>query len=127
MNFEYLVQKSVYEALNGNISVPVYDIAPEKTPYPYVTIGEDLSVENGTDTTTNDLVSFTINTWSRSDSSKEIKLLMGEIKQILHLMRFTEPDVLFTANYFKTSQVFYDTDGITRHGVQEFNLTIEEL
>ena len=127
MSFEWVVQEKIFAALDGVISVPVYDIAPQKTSFPYVTIGEALASENGTDTTINQLVSFTINVWSDEDSSKQTKQIQGEVFDALHLIRFSETGYLFTENYFLTSQTFFDVDGITRHGVQEFKLTIERV
>lgn len=127
MSFEWIVQTKTYEALNGVISCPVYDIAPENTSYPYVTIGDALASNNDTDTTINQMVSCTVNVFSREDSSKETKLIQGEVFDALHWIRFSESGYIFTENIALTSQTFYDADGITRRGVQEFKLTIERL
>ena len=93
MSFEWVVQEKIFAALDGVISAPVYDIAPQKSAFPYVTIGQ----------------------------------IQGEVFDALHLIRFSETGYLFTENYFLTSQTFFDVDGITRHGVQEFKLTIERV
>ena len=128
MSFGWLVQPKVYAALNGVISCDVYDIAPQVSDFPYVVIGDELAVENGTDTTVNNLVNFTIHVWTREDSSKRAKEIQGEVFDALHLLRFTEANYLFTENYFVSSQApFVDADGVTRHGVQEFKLTVERV
>lgn len=127
MSFEWLVQTKTFEALNGVISCPVYDTAPENSEYPYVTIGDALATNNDTDTTINQLVSCTVQVFSRQDSSKETKQIQGEVFDALHWVRFSESGYIFTENIMLTSQTFKDTDSITRRGVQEFKLTIERV
>ena len=126
MSFENVVQSNIFTALDAALSIPVYDVAPQDSSFPYVTIGESLLSDNDTDTTINNLVSYTINVWSREYGFKETKTIQGEVKDALHLVTFSETGFSFTENYFLSSQSFTDQDGITRHGVQEFKLTIQE-
>jgi hypothetical protein len=127
MSFEWIVQQKVFEALSGVISAPVYDNAPDETGFPYVTIGEAIANEWDTDNEIGQEVNFTINVWSRQDSSKETKLIQGEVYDALHLLRFVESGYHFTNNYFLSSTLFKNNDNITRQGVQEFKLTIEKV
>lgn len=127
MSFEVIVQQKLFDALNGVISCPVYDTAPENTTFPYVTIGDALATNNDTDTTINQLVSCTVQVYSRQDSSKETKLIQSEVFDALHWVRFSESGYIFTENIMLTSQTFKDADAITRRGVQEFKLTIERV
>ena len=125
MSFDLITQKKIYEALNGVISCPVYDNAPQGSSFPYVTIGEANLTDNDTDSTQNVYISYVIHVWSRADGRKEIKTIMGEIYNALHLTKFTESGYSFTENYFLSSDSFVETDGKTRHGVQTFKLTME--
>lgn len=128
MSFEVIVQEKLFEALNGVISCPVYDTAPEGSDYPYCTIGDALATNNDTDTTINQIVSCTVLVFSQDDvSSKEVKQIQGEVFDALHWVRFSESGYIFTENIMLTSQTFKDADGITRRGVQEFKLTIERV
>ena len=128
MSFGWVVQPKIFAALNGVISCPVYDVAPQNSNYPYVIIGDEISNENVTDTTINNQVVFSVHVWSQKDSSKEAKHIQGEIYDALHLTRFVDVDYAFTETYFVNSQApFIDSDGVTRHGVQEFKLTIEKV
>lgn len=127
MSFELIVQQKVFAALNGNLSCEVYDTAPENSPYPFVTIGEAIANEWDTDNEIGQDVNYTINVWTREDSSKQAKTIQGEVYNILHLNRFLESGYHFTENYFLSSNIFKDTDSITRNGVQEFKLTIEKV
>jgi hypothetical protein len=125
VSFDLITQKKIYEALNGVISCPVYDNAPQGSGFPYVTIGEANLTDNDTDSTQNVYISYVIHVWSRSDGRKEIKTIMGEIYSALHLTKFSESGYSFTENYFLSSDSFVDSDGKTRHGVQTFKLTME--
>ena len=125
MSFDLITQKKIYEALNGVISCPVYDNAPQGSSFPYVTIGEANLTDNDTDSTQNVYISYVIHVWSRADGRKEIKTIMGEIYNALHLTKFSESGYSFTENYFLSSDSFVETDGKTRHGVQTFKLTME--
>jgi hypothetical protein len=125
VSFDLITQKKIYEALNGVISCPVYDNAPQGSAFPYVTIGEANLTDNDTDSTQNVYISYVIHVWSRADGRKEIKTIMGEIYSALHLTKFSESGYSFTENYFLSSDSFVDSDGKTRHGVQTFKLTME--
>ena len=129
MSFEWIVQEKIFESLNNIITTPVYDVAPQNAVLPYVTIGRTFAVNNDTDTTINQLVSFTINTWAETNETgsalKQIKQLQGEIFNALHWERFEESGYIFTENIAVSSQEFPDSDGVTLHGAQEFKLTIE--
>jgi hypothetical protein len=125
MSFDLITQKKIYEALSGVISCPVYDNAPQGSAFPYVTIGEANLTDNDTDSTQNVYISYVIHVWSRADGRKEIKTIMGEIYNALHLTKFSESGYSFTENYFLSSDSFVETDGKTRHGVQTFKLTME--
>ena len=127
MSFEWTVQTQIFSALDGVVSCPVYDTAPQDSSFPYITIGEAITQENGTQTTINQHVNYTINVWSRKDSSKETKVLQGEVFDALHLTKFSASGYSFTENICLSSQDFKDTDAVTRHGVQEFKLTIERV
>jgi len=125
MSFDLITQKKIYEALNGVISCPVYDNAPQGSSFPYVTIGEANLTDDDTDRIQCVYISYVIHVWSRSDGRKEIKTIMGEIYNALHLTKFTESGYSYTENYFLSSDSFVETDGKTRHGVQTFKLTME--
>jgi len=131
--FETVVQKAIYSKLATDLSYPVYDNVPQpddsgnKDDFPYVTIGEDNHVTIDTDTELMNQVSITIHTWSRYRGRKEIKEMQGAIYESLHRANLSEPGYKFINIAQVDSVSFLDTDGLTRHGVQTFNLLIEEL
>jgi hypothetical protein len=138
IGFETVVQTAVYNNLANNLPlmsavVAVYDEVPQpnssgaESNFPYVTIGEDNHVSIDTDTELMDQVSITIHTWSRQSGRKQTKLIQGLIFNSLNRANLIESGYKFINISRVDSQSFLDSDGFTRHGVQTFNLMIEEL
>ena len=131
MSFEWVSQQKIFEALNGNISCDVYDVAPQGAQYPHADFGETISSEGGTSTETSKSMSYSINIWARQNGSEsdvmQVKKLQDEVFDALHLLKFSEVGFSFTENYSVSTQNFKDIDGVTRHGVQEFQFNIEKV
>lgn len=127
-NFETVVQKAIYAKLSADTSYAVYDDVPQETSaFPYITIGEDNHTFADTDTELMNRVSITVNTWSRYRGRKEIKEMQAEVYNALHRANLVEAGYNFVTITQESSISFLDADGITRHGVQTFNLLIEEI
>lgn len=130
MSFETVVQQTVFNKLFNDLSYPVYDDVPQSnnsSNFPYVTIGEDILTAIDTDTELMQRVSITIHVWSREPGRKECKEIQGEIYTSLNRANLTAAGYNFITITGEDSTSFYDADGFTRHGVQTFNLLIEEL
>lgn len=128
MSFPWVVQTAIYSALNNSVSCQVYDVAPQNSDFPYITIGQATAIVNDTDTTVSQQFEYTIHVWTEgNESSKECKLLQGEVFDALYLIKFSETGYKFTKNTFLNSDSFVDSDGVTRHGIQDFKLTIERV
>ncbi len=126
MSFETVIQSNIYAAISGVISVPVYDQAPQDVSFPYVTIGEANAADNDTDTDDTQLTNYTLHVWSRAFGKKEAQLIIGELKDALHLLKFSEAGYTFTENYRLTTDCFVDSDGKTFHGTITFKLNINK-
>jgi len=137
MAYESAVQDSVYDALKANSAlsaavVGVYDAVPQAadsgsgSAFPYVTIGEDTAIEWDTDTELGADLTITIHTWSRYRGRKETKQIQGLIYGILHRANLSISGYHLVGVDWLQSESFMDTDGLTRHGVQTFRITIEE-
>jgi hypothetical protein len=123
---------AVAVAANGMLNIPVYDDVPQgnagdAAQFPYVTIGEDIHTDMSTDTELLNLVSITIHVWSRFSGRSEVKRIQGYIYDLLNRAEITDPDYKFVSITHVNSQSNLESDGETRHGVQTFNLIIEEL
>lgn len=117
---------------NGLLNIPVFDSVPQANSssyaaFPYVTIGEDVFTDISTDTELMQMCSITIHTWSRQDGRAEIKKIQGYIYDLLNRRRIDHPEYKFININQVTSQSQLESDGQTRHGIQTFNLIIEEL
>ena len=136
MSFEEVVQKAVYEKLIARAAllgreINIYDDVPiftdEKTIFPFIALGDDTLVNWDTDTELGADVTLTLNVWSRYRGKKEIKDLQGFIYDTLHRADFSVVGYKIITCEFVQSQSFMDFDGLTRHGVQTFQLLIEKL
>ena len=137
-NFETVVQTAVYNNLTSNVPLmaaiqAVYDDVPQavssgdSSNFPYVSIGEDSHIAIDTDAELMDQVSITIHTWSRFSGRSETKQIQGLISDSLNRANLVESGYKFINIARVSSDSFLDSDGFTRHGVQTFNLIIEEL
>lgn len=135
--FFTVVQQEIYSILNNSTELNavingVYDSVPqseggEPIPFPYVTLGEDVYTDMSTDTELINLVSITIHVWSRYSGRSEIKQIQGIIYDLLNRARITNENYKFININQVTAQSQVDSDGETRHGIQTFNLILEEL
>ncbi len=136
--FETVVQTAIYEQLTGNIPLmlvvkDVYDDVPQpdnsgdSSEFPYITIGEDVHTTIDTDTELMNQVSITVHTWSRFSGRSETKQVQGLIYDSLHRANLVQSGYKFINIAQVNSESQLDSDGFTRHGIQTFNLLIEEL
>ena len=130
-SYENAIQSSIYNALKGDSTLlasvtGVYDDVPQSLDpgkgkdFPYVTIGEATHVEWDTDTELGTEATITIHTWSRARGRKEVKEIQGHRASLIVL------GYNLVGIDWIQSDSFMDTDGLTRHGVQTFRITIEE-
>lgn len=136
MSFESGIQGAIYAKLTGNaplmaLVAAVYDDVPQPSDsgngaaFPYVTIGEDVAVEWDTDTDTGADVTMTIHSWSIVPGRKQIKQIQGAIYDALHRAVVIVTGYKVVGVDWVSSQSFIDADGVTRHGVQIFRITLE--
>lgn len=136
--FETVVQTAIYQQLTGNpplmaVITEVYDDVPQpdnsgsSLDFPYVTIGEDVHTTTDTDTELSNQVSIVIHTWSRFSGRSETKQIQGLIYDSLHRANLVQSGYKFINIAQVNSESQLDSDGFTRHGIQTFNLLIEEL
>lgn len=136
--FETVVQTAIYDKLINDASLmavikDVYDDVPQpnssgdESEFPYITIGEDVHTTIDTDTELMNQVSITIHTWSRFSGRSETKQVQGLIYDSLHRANLVQSGYKFINIAQVNSESQLDSDGFTRHGIQTFNLLIEEL
>lgn len=136
--FELTVQSEIYDTLTASAPLmaaitAVYDDVPQAESsgnilnFPYVTIGEDVHTDISTDLELMQLVSITIHTWSRYAGRAETKTIQGLIYDALNRADISNLSYKFININQVSSESRLESDGFTRHGIQTFNLIIEEL
>lgn len=136
--FGLVVQKGIYETLISNVPlmavvVSVSDDVPQPSDsgdaanFPYVTIGEDVFTDISTDAELMSQVSITIHVWSRKAGRKETKEIQSLIYNALNRAEIVQSGYHFININETQSESRLDSDGQTRHGIQTYNLMIEEL
>ena len=136
--FETVVQAKIYETLTTNAPLmaaikAVYDDVPQAissgdaAEFPYVTIGEDIHTDISTDLELSNLVSITIHAWSRYTGRAQTKQIQGLNYDTLNRADILDANYKFINIHQVSSESRLDSDGFTRHGIQTFNLMIEEL
>lgn len=123
------LQTAIYNALNvsaitSTLSCGVYDEVIEGNSYPFITLGE----ENSLDYSTKDLdgtdVTINLHIWSRYKGSKETKEIMDKIHDLLHNSNLSVSGFNLINLRFEFSDILRDPDGVTRHGVMRFRAII---
>jgi hypothetical protein len=137
MSAELEIQKAVYNALSTNAPLMavvkgVYDSVPQSedsgkdSDFPYVTVGDDTTLDWDTDTSLGKEATITIHTWSRYRGRTELKQIQGLVYNALHLVNLNVVgyDTVLCLSEFAESMM--DPDGLTRHGVQRFRMIIDK-
>lgn len=125
------LQKAIYAKLNdatisgASVSdVPVYDDVPEGTAAPYINIGEETAINDGTKTVDAVEHTLTIHVWSEYRGRYEIKHIMEQVYQNLHNTAITVSGASLVNIRQEFATTLEEADGITRHGVMRFRAIV---
>lgn len=120
MSAGWELQKAVFEALSGTLTVPVYDDVPQGAAMPYVAIGDSTIAPAGTKTGDGEDHSLTLHVWSQYAGRREVKELLGQIKAALHGRPLVLAGHALVRLRFDFASDFADVDEQIRHGVIRF-------
>ena len=123
------LQQTVFNALDQsstlqNLVTDVYDFVPEGTAFPYVKIGEQTMVDNGTKDKKGSDFTIEVHTFSRYRGSVEIKNIMSVVYDILHESSLSVSGASLVNMRFEFSDIIKENDGLTTHGVQRFRVFV---
>ena len=123
------LQQTVFNALEQsstlqNLVTDVYDFVPESTAFPYVKIGEQTMVDNGTKDKKGSDFTIEVHTFSRYRGSVEIKNIMSVVYDILHESSLSVSGASLVNMRFEFSDIIKENDGLTTHGVQRFRVFV---
>ena len=129
-DFAVTLQTTVYNALLGSSPLTtklggnnIYDFVPENTAFPYVKIGDQTMVDDGTKTKKGTDFTLMIHTFSRYRGSKEIKEIMSLVYDVLHESSLSVSGAMNNMR-FEFSDIIKENDGLTTHGVQRFRVFV---
>lgn len=127
MSAEWEIQKAIFDKLEVDLAVPVYDFVPQEgAESTYVTLGDDTFSPFNTDGRKGFEGLLNIHVWDISNGRKDCKLLQGSIYDSLDRAEFTITGYNPVGIDFQSSQTILDPDGVTYHGIQRFKFTIME-
>jgi len=123
------LQQTVFNALDQsstlqNLVTDVYDFVPESTAFPYVKIGEQTMVDDGTKDKKGSDFTIEVHTFSRYRGSVEIKNIMSVVYDILHESSLSVSGASLVNMRFEFSDIIKENDGLTTHGVQRFRVFV---
>tara|TARA_B110000902_G_scaffold194651_1_gene220627 strand:+ start:110 stop:511 length:402 start_codon:yes stop_codon:yes gene_type:complete len=128
-NYASALQQTVFNALDQsstlqNLVTDVYDFVPESTAFPYVKIGEQTMVDDGTKDKKGSNFTLEVHTFSRYRGSVEIKNIMSVVYDILHESSLSVSGASLVNMRFEFSDIIKENDGLTTHGVQRFRVFV---
>jgi len=126
---QFALQTTIYNALNVSavtttLSCGVYDEVIEGNTYPFITLGEETTIDYSTKTATGSETTINIHIWSQYKGSKQTKEIMDKIHDLLHDSNLSVTGFNLINLRFEYSDIMRDPDGITRHGVMRFRAII---
>ena len=129
-DFAVNLQTTVYNALLASNTLTtklggnnIYDFVPENTAFPYVKIGDQTMVDDGTKTKKGTDFTLMIHTFSRYRGSKEIKEIMSLVYDVLHESSLSVSGAMNNMR-FEFSDIIKENDGLTTHGMQRFRVFV---
>jgi hypothetical protein len=118
------IQAAIFARLS-TLSTPVFDHVSQATAFPYIVIGDDTSIPWDTDTSVGTETTCTIHIWSRERGRKQVKDIMDTVYASLNRSSFAIAGGVLIECIYEFSESFLDPDGLTRHGVMRFRLTVD--
>ena len=129
-DFAVTLQTTVYNALLASNPLTtklggnnIYDFVPENTAFPYVKIGDQTMVDDGTKTKKGTDFTLMIHAFSRYRGSKEIKEIMSLVYDVLHESSLSVSGAMNNMR-FEFSDIIKENDGLTTHGMQRFRVFV---
>lgn len=125
------LQKRIYDTLSidtvltNTYSANTFDYVQDNfANFPYIKIGEETLVDNGTKDLQGNEHTLVIHTFSRYRGSKEVKEIMARIYDLLHESNLTVSGFSLVNLRFEFSDIIKENDGLTTHGLQRFRAVI---
>ena len=111
-------------ALTNTLSCAVVDDVQLDQSYPFITLGEETTIDYGTKNQNGGETTLNLHIWSQYKGSKECKQIMDKVHDLLHDIDLTVSGFNLINLRFEYSDIVRDPDGSTRHGIMRFRAII---
>jgi hypothetical protein len=123
------VQTAIYATLaaDGPLTAlaGIYDEPPQGAAFPYVTIGEATEVPWDTFGRQGRELVCTLHVWSRAKGFTEAATILQNVLRLLDRAALTVANYTAVRCVYEFGQPMRDPDGITRHIVARFRVSVE--
>jgi hypothetical protein len=103
----------------------VYDEPPRSAAFPYVTLGETMTNDWSTGSSTGHEHALTLHVWSRQGGQSEAHVVAGELIAALEAVPLAPEGQHLVNLRFATADIRREADGRTWHGVVRFRAVTE--
>lgn len=126
---QFQLQQALFTALNvsalkTDLSCAVLDEVTQDQSYPFITLGEETTIDYGTKSQNGGETTVNIHIWSQYKGSKECKQIMDKVHDLLHDSNLSVTGFNLVNCRFEYSDIVRDPDGVTRHGIMRFRAII---
>lgn len=127
----YGLQTAVHTALTADAALMgmvegVFDHVPEKTGYPYVTIGNIRMRDMSAQGVTLLRAELAVSVYSRARGRKEAGDIMGELNRLLQNMAAPVEGYALLSLRHVASEITLERDGLTYQGRMRFEAVLQE-
>lgn len=119
-----LLQRAQFVALSA-AQLRAFDTPPTDAVFPYLTIGDEQNIDDGSACGAAWEVIVDVHVWSRptSGSRSELKQLMAQVEPLLTVLSLSGFRVV--VQHLQGTRAITDPDGLTKHGVMTFRYLID--
>jgi hypothetical protein len=128
------LQRAIYDTLanDGDVvqrlgGARIFDDVPQKSPYPYLTLGQSVVRDWSTGTEEGAEHILTLHVWSRAEGRREAHDIMTSIREALHDRALALDGHRLVQLRHELSEARREPDGETYHGIVRLRATTEPL
>lgn len=126
------LQKAIYQKLRSDAPLfallggaKIYDDAPQRTEFPYVTFGRSVVRDWSTGTDSGHEHIVTLHVWSRAAGRRQVHAIISAIEAALHDQQLSVADFRLINLRHDNSDSRRDPDGETYHGTVRYRAVTE--
>lgn len=128
------LQKVIYDVIVadavilGLLGAPrIFDAVPDKSAFPYITLGQSSVVDWSTGSEAGEEHRLTLNVWSRAAGRRETHELMAALRTALHEHELVLDGHRLVNFRHELSEVRREADGVTTRGIVRFRAVTEPV